>query len=575
MSAHRASRRIVVYGFLLVIALLVAITGTGLYRIQNLSEDLTEVIQARNGQIALMHTMRGVARERSILLQSMMITDDPFIRDELAIEMSAAAAHYIVAREELLTHDIPAGERRLLEQQHSQTQQTATAQNRIAEYLRDEEYAPAKELLFNIALPGQRRAMAMMDEFININRQKNLDSLNATDRAIKQTYKLMFLLGALGVLFSLIIAQIIHRRISNEITLRLEREAELRHNELRERTIRENIIDGLITLDAGGRILTCNNACKTIFGYEHVNLLGKTVNILLPQVLGSEPNSDLSRHLKVWEKRLLGMGREVTGRRLNGESFPAEIDLSKVELDGETVYIVVIRDISEKKAAQQRLQQFNVELERRVEERTEELARTNDKLRHEILERVKVQHELTHLATHDTLTNLPNRSLFNEHLDIALHNAGRHQRTVALLFIDLDGFKSVNDTYGHEAGDRLLQEIGDRMQNCVRREDIVARMGGDEFAVLLGEQQAPTDASMVAHKLISCINKPVELNGQTCHVGASIGIAMFPHSADNTDDLLRLADNAMYTAKSAGKNSFHIHDTDKTVLLRQQDNGSS
>lgn len=575
MSAHRTSRRIVVYGFLLVIAILVAITGTGLYRIQNLSEDLTEVIQARNGQIALMQTMRQVARERSILLQSMMITDDPFIRDEFAMAMSAVAADYVVAREELLSHDIPAGERRLLEQQHSQSQQTAAAQNRIVEHLIEGEHAPAAELLFRTVLPGRRRAMAMMDEFIDLTRKKNLDSLNATDRAIKHTHNIILLLGGFGVLFSLAIAQIIHRRISNEITLRLAREAELRHNELRERTIRENIIDGLITLDACGRILTCNKACKLIFGYEQVNLLGKTVNILIPQLLGNESNIDLSGHLKVWERRLLGMGREVTGQRLNGESFPAEIDLSKVELDGETIYIVVIRDISEKKAAQQRLQQFNEELEQRVEARTEELAHTNDKLRLEILERVKVQHELTHLATHDTLTNLPNRSLFNEHLDIALHNAGRHQRTVALLFIDLDGFKSVNDTYGHEAGDRLLQEIGKRMQSCVRKEDIIARMGGDEFAVLLGEQQGLTDASMVAHKLLTCINKPVELNGRTCRVGASIGIAMFPHSADNADDLLRFADNAMYTAKSAGKNSLHIHDTGKTVLLRQQDHTAS
>lgn len=568
MYAHRASRRIIVYGFVLVIAVLVAITGTGLYRIQNLSSDLTRVIKERNVKVALMHTMRQVARERSLLLQSMLISKDPFVVDGFAMEMSAATTRYTEARARLLEYTMTPDERQFVESQHAQSVQTASAQNRIIDYLRGEEYEPAAALLFDIVLPGQRRAMGMMDEFISINRQKNLNNLAATNAAISRTHNIMLLLSGFGVLFSIAIALLIHRRISNEIDLRLERENALRHSELRERTIRENIIDGLLTLDARGRILSCNKACKTIFGYEHGSLLGRTVNMLMPRVLGEERNADLSRHLKVWEKRMLGLGREVMGRRGNGESFPAEIDLSKIELDGETVYIVVIRDISEKKAAQRRLEQFNEELEQRVQQRTEELARTNDKLRHEIHERVKAQHELTHLATHDTLTDLPNRALFNEHMEIMLHNAGRHGRTVALLFIDLDGFKQVNDTLGHEAGDRLLQEIARRMQVCVRKEDIVARMGGDEFALLLGDLQSPGDATQVAQKLIRRINEPVALGEECCHVGASIGIAMFPDSAHDPDTLLRLADDAMYAAKAAGKNGFHLHDSGRSVLIQ-------
>ena len=573
MSAHRTSRRIIVYGFLLVIAILAAITATGLYRIQNLSNDLADVIQERNVQVALMHTMRQVARERSILLQSMMISRDPFDVDAFAMEMSAAAVRYSTAREELLGHNIPDSERRLLEQQHAQSLQTATAQNRIIDHLREEEHTPAAQLLFHTVLPGQRRAMGMMDEFISLNRQKNIDNLNATSEAIKQTHNLMLLLSALGMLFSITIALLIHRRISNEISRRLESENELRHSELRERTIRENIIDGLLTLDARGKILSCNKACNRIFGYKYASLLGKSADTLMP--LAIDANTGLERHLEVWEKHMIGMGREVMGRRSNGESFPAEVDLSKIVLDGETVYIMVVRDISEKKAAQQRLQQFNEELERRVLERTEELDRTNGKLRHEILERVRMQQELTHLATHDTLTDLPNRALFNEHLEITLHSAARHQRMVALMFIDLDGFKAVNDNYGHETGDRLLQEVSRRMQSCIRKEDIVARMGGDEFAVLLGDLQTSTDASRVAHKLISRINEPVAVEANLYLVGASIGIATFPHSGDNAEALLRRADDAMYTAKGAGKNSFHIHDSGKTVLLRQPDRTTS
>lgn len=571
MSAHRASRRIIVYGFLLVVAVLLAITGAGLYRIHNLSTGLTEVIQERDVQIAMMHTMQKVARERSVIVQSMMISRDPFIIDEYAMEMSAAASRYIAAREELLSHPIPEEERRLLERQHAQSVETATSQNRIVDHLRNEEYEPAAELLFYTTLPGQQRAMGMMDEFISLKREQNLDTLKTTDRKIEKTYSLMLLLSALGVLFSGTIAMLIHRRISNEITRRLETECDLRHSELRERTIRENIIDGLLTLDKEGNILSCNKAGEEIFGYDHQTLTGINAHTLMPQAIAGPANGDLSRQLEIWEKRMIGTGREVMGRRSNGESFPAEIDLSKIELEGETVYIAVVRDISEKKEAQRKLQQFNQELEKRVIKRTEQLAHSNDKLRHEIHERVKAQQELTHLATHDALTGLPNRSLFNEHLDIALHNAGRHGRTAALLFIDLDGFKAINDTYGHEAGDRLLQEIGNRMRTCVRQEDIIARMGGDEFTVLLSELNDTDDAALVAQKLLDCINKPVDLDSHLCHVGASIGIAMFPHAAEDPDTLLRYADDAMYSAKGMGKNTYRIHQEEAMGRKQQAD----
>jgi len=559
MSAHRSSRRIIVYGFMLVVTVLVAITGIGLYRINNLSYDLTEIVKERDVQIALMHAMRHAARERSMILQSMMIIEDPFIIDDYAMQMSTEAADYVNAREKLLSHKLSKEERKLLDAQHKQTVKTGTSQNRIINNLRNEHYKEAAKTLFYTTLPGQRHAMSMMDKFIALKRQQNIDSLKSTNEGIRNTYRQMLLLGVLGLLFSTLIALIIHRRISNEIDRRLESENYLRQSELRERTIRENIIDGLLTLDQRGNILSCNKACKKIFGYERSSMEGRNAHILMPQAIANVTNGDLSRHLEVWEKRMIGMGREVMGRRSNGENFPAEIDISKIEMDGKPLYIVVVRDITEKKQAERKLLQFNQELERRVEERTNELARTNEKLMHEIHERVKAQQEMTHLATHDTLTTLPNRALFTEHLDIMLHNAKRHQRKLALLFIDLDGFKKVNDTYGHDAGDQLLKTISERMRQCIRKEDIIARMGGDEFTILLGDLQQAADANLVAKKLIRSINEPVHLNSHQCHVGASIGIALYPGSADEPDALLRLADDAMYAAKADGKNTYTVN----------------
>jgi diguanylate cyclase (GGDEF)-like protein/PAS domain S-box-containing protein len=382
--------------------------------------------------------------------------------------------------------------------------------------------------------------------------QTDTEQLLQTTSAIEQTFNVMSLLGGFGVLFSITIATLIYGRISNEIQLRLETEQNLRDSELRERIIRENIIDGVLTLNADGTILSCNKACKTIFGYEPVLLLGQSAHILLPYAVANK----LGRHLQRWEKNMIGTGREVLGKRSDGRTFPAEMDISKIELDGAPVYIVVVRDISDRKAAQKRQMQFNQELERQVNIRTTELARSNDMLRHEVSERVKAQQELTHLATHDVLTGLPNRSLFNEHMEIMLQKARRHQRLIALLFLDLDGFKAINDTHGHNTGDALLREVSERMRRCMRKEDILARMGGDEFTILLGELATPTDASLVAMKLIKTISEPMILNEVICHVGASIGISLFPDSGDNADTLLRLADDAMYAAKSEGKNTF-------------------
>jgi diguanylate cyclase (GGDEF)-like protein/PAS domain S-box-containing protein len=406
-------------------------------------------------------------------------------------------------------------------------------------------------LLMTITGIGLNRIKDISTDLTRADTRPDAKHLQQSAARIEQTYNVMLLLGGFGVLFSITIAMLIHSRISREIQLRLETERELRDSELRERTIRENIIDGVLTLDADGNILTCNKACTTIFGYAPEVMQGHSAQILLPYAI-----SDFNRRLKHWDREMIGQGREVQGKRSNGNTFPAEIDISRIELDGKPVYIVVIRDISDKKAAQNRQEQFNRELELQVTVRTAELARKNELLLHEINERVKAQQELTHLATHDVLTGLPNRSLFNEHMEIMLMNARRHERVLALLFLDLDGFKAINDTHGHTAGDVLLQEVCVRMRQCVRKEDIVARVGGDEFTILLGELATPTDASLVAMKLIKAFNEPVILNDTICHVGVSIGISLFPNSADNGDTLLRLADDAMYAAKADGKNTF-------------------
>ncbi len=162
------------------------------------------------------------------------------------------------------------------------------------------------------------------------------------------------------------------------------------------------------------------------------------------------------------------------------------------------------------------------------------------------------------LAYHDVLTGLPNRQLFYDRLNLGLAQAYRQLSRVGLMFLDLDGFKSVNDTHGHDAGDILLKEVSERLKSCVRKTDTVARLGGDEFTIILSAVRSAEDVVMVANKVIERINLPYPIMDKELHVGTSIGIAMYPDDGASAGDLLTLADEAMYDAKHSGKNQYRF-----------------
>lgn len=180
----------------------------------------------------------------------------------------------------------------------------------------------------------------------------------------------------------------------------------------------------------------------------------------------------------------------------------------------------------------------------------------------DITEQKLAQERIAHMAHYDTLTNLPNRALFFDRLRHAIQVARRTRNGLTLLFMDLDGFKGVNDTMGHHAGDLLLIGVAERLSACVRGSDTVSRLGGDEFTIILGEMHRQEDVIAEAQKIIQSIAKPFDLEGSKAVIGISIGIARYTEEADNEDDLVRRADLAMYAAKAAGKNTYHIASTD-------------
>lgn len=173
------------------------------------------------------------------------------------------------------------------------------------------------------------------------------------------------------------------------------------------------------------------------------------------------------------------------------------------------------------------------------------------------IERKQAEARLQHVAQHDPLTDLPNRELFHDRLDVAISRARRENEPLALLYIDLDRFKRINDNYGHDAGDMLLREVASRLRQCVRESDTIGRFGGDEFAVLLGSLRLPGDATTVATKIRLALHHPYAIGHHRLEVAASIGIAFYPTHGESREQLIRCADDAMYRAKRQGGNRLH------------------
>ena len=273
-------------------------------------------------------------------------------------------------------------------------------------------------------------------------------------------------------------------------------------------TVFENTDQAIMILDREGEIVVVNSSFTAITGYSQTEALGKSL-----RVLRAEQHDD--EYWREWWHALRRTGRwrgEVWQRRKDGELFPAWQTIGSVADDqGQVVnYVSILADIKPIKATHARL---------------------------------------THLAHHDALTNLPNRLLLDASLAHAIEVARRHQQKLAILFLDLDRFKGINDTLGHDVGDQLLREIAERLKQTVRAQDTVARLGGDEFVIVAEEVSEQQDAVALALKIIAAVRCPMLLSGREVVTTASIGISLYPDDAQSGAELIKAADAAMYRAK--------------------------
>lgn len=223
------------------------------------------------------------------------------------------------------------------------------------------------------------------------------------------------------------------------------------------------------------------------------------------------------------------------------------------------MFEMLLAENSQRRSMELELQRVNRDLERRVYERTRSFELSNEQLTVELEERRRAEARLDHMARYDSLTGIPNRALFYERLGAAIAAGRRAQRFVAVLFVDLDRFKSINDTLGHDVGDRLLQRAAALLRAAVREDDVVARLGGDEFGLILPELMRKEDAAVVARKLLNAFGQPLQVGRHELYVTPSIGVSVYPEDGDSPELLIKSADTAMYKAKEGGRNAFRFY----------------
>lgn len=285
----------------------------------------------------------------------------------------------------------------------------------------------------------------------------------------------------------------------------------------------ESTTEGIVITDADQVIVAINRAFTDITGYSEAEVIGAS-----PRLLSSDQQSP-EFYGELWQTlQREGKWRgEIWNRRKNGEVFPELLSISAVRDDENRVshYVGVFSDISAQKQAER---------------------------------------QLSFLAHHDPLTGLPNRVLFSDRLTHALERAARDQGQLAVMFIDLDRFKHVNDTLGHQFGDQLLQNVARKFQRAIRASDTLARLGGDEFALLIEDIREGPDAVLVAQKLLESFKRPILLAEHEIHISSSIGISFYPADGQDVRELVKNADAAMYRAKAKGRNGYSCYAPEMT-----------
>lgn len=336
---------------------------------------------------------------------------------------------------------------------------------------------------------------------------------------------LVVLIG--GFLLRWQVAPLVNKLVLSERKARAAN-LQLQSSETRVRAVVDSVDQGILVINEKGIIESFNPAAERIFGYAALNAIGKNIASL---IIEPDGEAQANNYRGTESAAIVGGEREATGLRKDGSCFPVDLRMSEMRLEERHLFIGTVRDITERKEAEKRI---------------------------------------LHLATHDALTNLPNRVLLYDRINQAIAQAHRSGNCVAVIFVDLDKFKVVNDSLGHDTGDLLLQAVATKLSKNLREVDTVARQGGDEFIIVVPGLEHPEDTAVIAQKLLASLSEPFMVKTYELHTGASIGISIYPHDGQDVATLMKNSDTAMYHAKESGRNNYQFFAAQMNVMAAER-----
>lgn len=280
-------------------------------------------------------------------------------------------------------------------------------------------------------------------------------------------------------------------------------------------------VDAIMVIDSRGILKAANKSAERLFGFSEDEMLGQNVSILMPAPYAQQHDTYLNNYCTGGERKIIGIGREVMGRHKNGSCFPLHLSVGEFLQGDQKLFVGICHDISERR---------------------------------------KFTEHIAFLAKYDGLTGCANRREFIDGLSKAIETCETNENKIAVLFIDLDGFKQINDNHGHRVGDRLLKLTAERFQKILRDTDLLGRVGGDEFVVSIVIDSKIETASEIAKRLLETLKEPFVIDNRALTVSASIGISLFPDDGITADEVINEADIAMYQAKVEGGNCIRLFD---------------
>jgi diguanylate cyclase (GGDEF)-like protein/PAS domain S-box-containing protein len=309
------------------------------------------------------------------------------------------------------------------------------------------------------------------------------------------------------------------RGVSHDVTERKQAEKALRQSEEKYRSILENIQEAYFEVDLAGNFIFYNDSLCRLTGCSREELIGANYRQFSNEEMSQKAFKAFNKVFSTAEP-IEGFDWQITRKDGSKRYIEASVSLQKKSSGQPSGFKGVIRDITERK---------------------------------------RIEQELNYLATHDALTGLPNRLMFSQLLDHSIQSAQRNKKQLAVFFIDLDRFKTINDSLGHEAGDKLLKEMALRFKQSLRNVDVIGRLGGDEFIILIEDFNDLHQVEILAHKILATVIKPIILMNEECRITASIGISIYPKDGQDEQSLMKNADIAMYFSKEDGKNNYKFY----------------